>query len=488
MAGVGRPRAVGTAFGSRTGRTAGTEIKKGPAMAIAEPAYMTAVPDTAERRGTERRRGVAALLSAVTTGLSVAREAGPLRERFEDELRALVRARSVALRDEPHPAAPNVTCIDVPPSPAHHRARIEAIFEPARMLDGWTCQLLECGAQIAALLLEMERVQGRPSLAVRSKADGAAPLIGSSAAIRAVRERIERVAATDFTVLIEGESGSGKELVARQIHELSRRRRGPFVAVNCAAIVETLIEAELFGIEERTATGVRGRRGKFEHAHDGTLFLDEVSDLSPAAQAKLLRAIQDMSIERVGGCGARRIDTRIIVATNRPLLGLVERGQFRLDLFYRLHGVEVLVPPLRARREDVAELALYFLERHRVVRSLQLSAAAVDALVAYQWPGNVRELERVIERAVALSESQFLELDDLPPAITGGYVDVLLPAVRARESMRAWGSRYARLVYERCGNNKRRACRELGISYHTLRAYLAYQPRREMQTQDDVVE
>ena len=185
MAGVGRPRAVGTAFGSRTGRTAGTEIKKGPAMAIAEPAYMTAVPDTAERRGTERRRGVAALLSAVTTGLSVAREAGPLRERFEDELRALVRARSVALRDEPHPAAPNVTCIDVPPSPAHHRARIEAIFEPARMLDGWTCQLLECGAQIAALLLEMERVQGRPSLAVRSKADGAAPLIGSSAAIRA---------------------------------------------------------------------------------------------------------------------------------------------------------------------------------------------------------------------------------------------------------------------------------------------------------------
>jgi transcriptional regulator with PAS, ATPase and Fis domain len=338
--------------------------------------------------------------------------------------------------------------------------------------------MLECAAQIAVLLLEMERVHGRPSLAVRSKADGAAPLIGSSAAIRAVRERIERVAATDFTVLIEGESGTGKELVARQIHELSRRRRGPFVAVNCAAIVETLIEAELFGIEERTATGVRGRRGKFEHAHDGTLFLDEVSDLSPAAQAKLLRAIQDMSIERVGACGARRVDTRIIVATNRPLLGLVERGQFRLDLFYRLHGVEVQVPPLRARRDDVAELAQYFLERHRLLRSLQLSAAALDALVAYHWPGNVRELERVIERAVALADGEFLELDDLPPAITGGYVEVLLPAVRARESMRAWGSRYARLVYERCGSNKRQACRELGISYHTLRAYLAYQPER----------
>src|SRR5688572_30704583 len=254
MAGAGSPRALGTAFGSRTGRSAGAEIKGGPDMVIAEPAYMTAAPETAERRGTERRRGVAALLSAVTTGLSVAREPGPLRERFEDELRALVRARSISVRDEPQPAAPNVTCIDIPPGAAHHRARIEAIFEPARMLEG--------GAQIAALLLEMERVQGRPSLAVRSKADGAAPLIGSSAAIRAVRERIERVAATDFTVLIEGESGTGKELVAHQIHELSRRRRGPFVAVNCAAIVETLIEAELFGIEERTATGVRGQIGR----------------------------------------------------------------------------------------------------------------------------------------------------------------------------------------------------------------------------------
>ena len=155
-----------------------------------------------------------------------------------------------------------------------------------------------------------------------------------------MRDCIERVAATDFTVLIEGESGTGKELVASQIHDLSRRRKAPFVAVNCAAIVETLLEAELFGIEERTATGVRGRRGKFEHAHEGTLFLDEVSDLSSAAQAKLLRAIQDLSVERVGGCGARRVDTRIIVASNRSLALLVEQGRFRLDLFYRLNGVD----------------------------------------------------------------------------------------------------------------------------------------------------
>jgi transcriptional regulator with PAS, ATPase and Fis domain len=274
----------------------------------------------------------------------------------------------------------------------------------------------------------------------------------------------------------EGESGTGKELVARQIHERSRRRKAPFVAVNCAAIVETLLEAELFGIEERTATGVRGRRGKFEHAHEGTLFLDEVSDLSPAAQAKLLRAIQDLSVERVGGCGARPVDTRIIVASNRSLGDLVEQRRFRLDLFYRLNGVDVQIPPLRQRRDDIIELARYFLARHRTFRPLSLSVAAADALLAYDWPGNVRELERVVERAVALAGGSSLELDDLPPSLLGGYADALVPALHARSTMRAWGSRYARLVLERCGNNKRKTCRELGISYHTLQSYLRFRP------------
>ena len=151
-------------------------------------------------------------------------------------------------------------------------------------------------------------------------------MIGSSSVMEALREQVARVASTDFTVLIEGESGTGKELVARQIHEMSRRRQGPFVAVNCAAVVETLIEAELFGIEERTATGVRGRRGKFEHADGGTLFLDEVSDLSPAAQAKLLRVVQDVAVERVGSTGTKRVNTRIVVATNRPLATMVQQG------------------------------------------------------------------------------------------------------------------------------------------------------------------
>jgi len=447
-------------------------------MGIAEPAYTSVGPIRVDRRAADRRNGAAALLAAVTSGLAVTRDTIFARQRFEEALRTIVQAKSVTLCDEPSgPPGEHVMTFDVPGGAPHHRARIEAVFEPSRTLDGWTCQMLDTATHMASLILEIDRAQGR-SAGKRNQVDGAAPLIGSSAAITAVRNRIERVAATDFTILIEGESGTGKELVARQIHELSRRHKGPFVAVNCAAIVETLLEAELFGIEERTATGVRGRRGKFEHAHEGTLFLDEVADLSPAAQAKLLRAIQDLAVERVGGAGSRRVDTRIIVATNQPLAGLVELGRFRLDLYYRLHGVEVQVPPLRARREDIGELARYFLERHRFVRHLQLSKAAADALLVYDWPGNVRELERVIERGVALAGSNYLELDDLPSRLLGGYSDVLVPSMKAGETMRAWQSRYARLVYERCNNNKRQACRELGISYHTLRAHLAFRPER----------
>ncbi|HUP39087.1 MAG TPA: sigma 54-interacting transcriptional regulator, partial [Vicinamibacterales bacterium] len=226
--------------------------------------------------------------------------------------------------------------------------------------------------------------------APRMRRDGAAPLIGSSAVMRCVRERIERVAATDFVALIDGESGTGKELVARQIHEISARRCGPFVPVNCAAIVETLLEAELFGIEDRTATGVRGRRGKFECAAGGTLFLDEVADLSLSAQAKLLRALQDLAVERVGGHGLHRVNTRIVAATNKKLCGLVEGRLFRADLYYRLAGIEIHVPPLRDRREDILELASYFLARHDQTRRLTLSRGAADALLTYDWPGNVR--------------------------------------------------------------------------------------------------
>src|SRR4029079_13861704 len=212
---------------------------------------------------------------------------------------------------------------------------------------------------------------------------------------------------------------------------------------NCSSVVETLLEAELFGIEERTATGVRGRRGKFEYADGGTLFLDEVSELSMAAQAKLLRTIQDLIVERVGGNGARRVNTRIVAATNRPLAALVDRGLFRPDLYYRWSGVEVRVPALRQRKEDILELAHYFLSRHNDRGGVTVTPAALDALMTYGWPGNVRELERMIEGAISTSESGRISLDDLPIALRGPYGEVLMPSFQTNETMRTWGSRYA---------------------------------------------
>src|SRR6516225_6121497 len=433
-------------------------------------------------RGTERRRGIATLVEVVAGGLASCREARSLRQRFESALADLIDAREVELRDGPAMPRPpdSMVSFDVT-SGDFALGAIDGVFDQeGRTFDDWDRQLLQSARHLGALVLMIDRAQRSGLLgSARNRPDGAAPIVGSSAAIRAVRARIERVAATDFTVLIQGDSGVGKELVARQIHDLSRRRQGPFVAVNCAAIVETLLEADLFGIEDRTATGVRGRLGKFEYARDGTLFLDEVADLSPSAQAKLLRVLQEMSVERVGTVGERPIDTRVIAATNQKLSDLASRGRFRSDLCYRLHGVEIDVPPLRERPDDILELAEYFLERHRDFRRLRLSQAAADALLAHAWPGNVRELERVIERAVALADTDQLQLDDLPASLLDGYAEVLVPSFRRFESMRTWGSRYARMVFERCENNKRRTCRELGISYHTLKAYLRWTPEQE---------
>jgi transcriptional regulator with PAS, ATPase and Fis domain len=397
---------------------------------------------------------------------------------FEREVQRLLRMRAVRIREIParyqvRLVTPTRTAdslvLGVPSADTRVQVVLEATCDPNRELDERDYRILSSIAQLAGLVLEAAR--GRHVVRARP-ADGAAPLIGSTPAMQDLRSRIERVALTDFTVLIEGESGVGKELVARQVHELSRRHRGPFVAVNCAAVVESLLEAELFGIEERTATGVRGRRGKFENADGGTIFLDEVSDLSASAQAKLLRAIQEVAVERVGGHGVRRVNTRIVAATNRPLTRLVEQRLFRSDLYYRLSGVEVTVPPLRERADDILELARYFLERHRSTRALTMSAAAQEALRAYQWPGNVRELQRVLERAVALAETDSIELDDLPPQVRGEFAEILWPSLERGDSLRSWGTRYAQLVFERCGRNKRTACRVLDISYHTLRSYL----------------
>jgi two-component system NtrC family response regulator len=289
-----------------------------------------------------------------------------------------------------------------------------------------------------------------------------------------LRARLARIADTNFTVLVEGESGAGKELAAREIHAGGHRHRAPFVAVNCAALVETLLEAELFGIEDRIATGVKGRRGKFELADRGTLFLDEVADLSPSAQAKLLRVLQDLSIERVGGQSAHQVDVRVIAATNRSLRAMVDSGRFRDDLYYRLAGVEVYVPPLRARREDIPLLVNHFAARYRRTRSLSLTSSALEALMAYDWPGNVRQLARALERAVALAPGPSVTVTDLPAEISSEYRDLLREVPNRDDSLRAWSSRYVRLVLERCQGNKRRACQILDITYHTLQSHLAY--------------
>jgi two-component system response regulator HydG len=302
-------------------------------------------------------------------------------------------------------------------------------------------------------------------------------LIGDSPVMQSLRARVARVARTNFTVLVEGESGSGKELVARLLHECGPRSRAPFVALNCAALVETLVEAELFGIEDRTATGVRGRRGKFELADRGTLFLDEVGDLSPTAQAKLLRVLQDLTVERVGGGGAQHVDVRVVAATNRRLHELVAAGRFRADLYYRLSGVEIFVPPLRARREDVPQLAQHFLALHDCGGVMTIAPGAVAALQAYDWPGNVRQLARVIEHAVALSLSSRIGVSDLPEqiAITGSSDAGKL--THGEDSLRAWSSRYVRMVLDRCRGNKRQACDVLDISYHTLKSHLEFTGR-----------
>ena len=451
-------------------------MEAGPTITIAS---------TRQLRRADRRSGIDSLLRAVASDLLTATDRRHLSVFLTQRLAQIARVRSIGLKEITSSMSPRAlqpirardyVAFQVPVKEEGRQVMLEASFDPRNGPDDWTCQLIESAAQLAAMLLEAERLATTPAPITSAERDGAAPLIGSSEAMRLLRERVERVANTNFTVLIEGESGVGKELVARQIHALGPRRQGPFVAINCAALVETLIEAELFGIEERTATGVRGRRGKFEHADGGTLFLDEVSDLSAAAQAKLLRVIQDLTVERVGGEGSRQINTRIVAATNRPLSALVDRGLFRTDLFYRLSGVEIRVPPLRMRKGDILELTQYFLALHEGRGRLTMTPAAVDALIAYDWPGNVRELERMIEGAIATAESRQISVDDLPVSLRGGYAEHLVPAVQVGDSMRAWGSRYARLVLEKNGGNKRQACRALDISYHTLNAYLKYRP------------
>ena len=243
-------------------------------------------------------------------------------------------------------------------------------------------------------------------------------MIGKSESFGQIIEMILQIAPTEISVLITGESGTGKELIARALHDRSRRSDGPFLAVNCAALPESILESELFGYEPGAFTGaVKRREGRFEAAHRGTLFLDEISDLAPQVQVKLLRVLQEGSFERLGSNVPIKVDVRMVAATNADLKLLVEEGRFREDLFYRLNVITIDLPPLRERSEDIPLLASHFLERyaqknHKDVKGF--SPRALELLSAYTWPGNVRELENAVERAVVLCRGETIDAEDLP--------------------------------------------------------------------------
>jgi DNA-binding NtrC family response regulator len=256
-------------------------------------------------------------------------------------------------------------------------------------------------------------------------------IIGDSPATKAMLRMVLKVAPTSHTVLILGESGTGKELVAREIHKHSPRHDKPFLAVNCAALTETLLESELFGHEKGAFTDAhQQKKGLFERAHHSTLFLDEIGDTSLAMQAKILRALQEREITRVGGAESIKVDVRIITATNRNLEQMLKEGRFREDLYYRLKVIPIQCPPLRLRGEDIEQLALHFMRRAALVSGRKverISPEALEALQNYSWPGNIRQLESAIERAVALGESNAVEAFDLPP-------EVLPPAMAAMQT------------------------------------------------------
>ena len=312
-----------------------------------------------------------------------------------------------------------------------------------------------------------------------AECEGISELVGQSEPMRKVRDQIETVAGVDSTVLIQGESGSGKELVARAIHRLSPRRLQPMVVVHCASLTETLIESELFGHEKGAFTGAQYRKkGKFEAAHGGTIFLDEIADISLKTQTDLLRVLQEREIVRVGSNQPIRVDFRVIAATNRSLAELVREGLFRSDLYYRLNVFSIQVPPLRERHGDIPLLATFFLEkycRQMNRRFTSFARGALERLSSYHWPGNVRELENVIERAVVVGREPAIRVQDLAIGKPSEHPeDLTLEAVERRHVER---------VLEEFGWNQTQAAKALGIDrvtlYHKIRRYGLRQPSKE---------
>ncbi len=323
-----------------------------------------------------------------------------------------------------------------------------------------------------AMALEKRRLvrQVRFYKAEHQRLSAGSRIVGQSQVIRTVLEKVARVGPTDATVLISGESGTGKELVAREIHEASRRSDQPFIAVNCAAITETLLESELFGHAKGAFTGaVRARRGMFEEAHGGTLFIDEIGETSPGFQVKLLRVLQEGEIRRVGESTSVKVDVRVIAATNQDLRRAIAEKRFREDLFYRLNVVPLRLPALRERREDVPLLAAHFLGRFNQ-RSGTEKVLGVDALARlklHEWPGNVRELENIIEQAASLSTQREISATDIH--IEGPAVTPLPDGARRLSDVVEKAERHAiQEALARCGGDQGRVAKELGVSPTTL--------------------
>ncbi len=324
---------------------------------------------------------------------------------------------------------------------------------------------------------------------------GGEKLVGESPAIRRLREEIARAAPTNGRVLILGENGTGKELVARLIHSLSLRKEEPFIEVNCAAIPEDLIESELFGHVRGAFTGaVETKRGKFELADGGTLLLDEIGDMSLKTQSKVLRVLQEQTFEPVGGSVGRQVDVRVLAATNKDLTQEIAHGQFREDLYFRLNVIPLKVPPLRERREDVSPLARHFLGRFSGEYGLrrEIAPEAMEALVRYDWPGNVRELRNTLERMVIMTAEEVIRVRDLPAAVRSGKEGAESPwealdgfgsLKKARE---AFEKRFIARRLEEAGGNVVRAAELLGLErshlYRKLKAYGIKGDRREGNT------
>lgn len=297
--------------------------------------------------------------------------------------------------------------------------------------------------------------------------------IGQSPAIRQMLDMLATIAPSEATVLLTGESGTGKELVAKMLHMHSERKNGPYVAVNCAALTETLLESELFGHEKGAFTGAERRReGRFLAAHKGTIFLDEVGEIPLSMQAKLLRAIQEKEIQRVGGDQVIKMDVRIVAATNRDLAREVENGNFRKDLYYRLNVVGLQLPALKERTEDIPLLGMHFLQKfavknHKTIKGF--TPGAMDCLTKYDWPGNVRELENAIERAVVLLVGEYISERELPPGIMQNHSEAGMAGLKiANLTLEEIEKLIVAEIVKNAGGNKSEAARRLGITRKTL--------------------